>query len=207
MEVLPAGPMSLSHRRWFIILLFCGIGFATVALLLSASPPRPLPSEEEAGAFEEATPASFPIVSEKVRIRGWEKGVLRFLLETATMELDKGGNIGRCAGGVELLVFADDGSIRATLRSEKALVNLLQRNIRLLGGVTVMSSSGDRLETEDLFYFNEEGTVHTNSRVRAYLKNHFLESEGFQSDVDFANPEFFKIVQGTFRLEPVSPKR
>lgn len=207
MEVLLAGPMSLSHRRWFIILLFCGIGFATVALLLSASPPRPVPSEEEAGVSEETTPASFPIASERVRIRGWEKGVLRFLLEATTMELDKGGNIGRCSGGVALLVFADDGSIRATLRSERALVNLRQRNIRLLGGVTAVSSSGDRLETEDLFYFNEEGNLHTNSRVRAYFKNHFLESEGFQSDIDFTNPEFFKVVQGTFRLEPVSPRR
>lgn len=207
MEALPAGPMNLSRRRWLIILLFCGMGFAIVAFLLSVSPPRPIPSEEEAGAFEETTPASFPIASEKVRIRGWEKGVLRFILEAATMELDKGGNIGKCAGGVELLVFANDGSVRATLRSERALVNLRQRNIRLLGGVTAVSSSGDRLETEDLFYFDEEGSVHTNSRVRAYFKNHFLESEGFQSDIGFANPEFFKIVRGTFRLESASPKR
>lgn len=205
MGVSPAGPMSL-NRRWVVILLFCGAGFAIVFLSLFLSPPRPAPSsQEETEVSEEVTPASFPIASEKVRIRGWEKGVLRFLLEAETMELDKGGNVGRCAGGVRLFVFEDGGSIRATLTSRKALVNLLKRNVRLMEEVTVVSSSGDRLETEELFYFNESKTVQTNSRVRAYFKDHFLESEGFQSDVDLANPEFFKIVRGTFRLESASP--
>lgn len=204
MEALPAGPMSLSHR-WPIVLLFCGAGFVLVFLLLSSSPPRLVSPGEEVGASEEATPASFPIVSENVRIRGWEKGVLRFLLEAGTMELDKGGTVGKCTGGVELFVFEDDGNLRAKLKSKRALVNLHQRNIRLLEEVTAISSSGDRLETEELLYFNEEKMVHTSSRVRAYFKHHFLESEGFQSDIDFTNPEFFKVVRGTFRLESASP--
>ncbi|MEN3203313.1 MAG: LPS export ABC transporter periplasmic protein LptC [Atribacterota bacterium] len=162
-------------------------------------------SSEEVGASEEVAPASFPIVSENIRIRGWEKGVLRFLLEAGVMELDKGGNVGKCTGGVELFVFEDDGTLRAKLKSKRALVNLHQSNIRLLEEVTAISSSGDRLETEELLYFNEEKVVHTNSRVRAYFKHHFLESEGFRSDIDFTNPEFFKIVRGTFRLESASP--
>ncbi len=205
MGVLPAGPMSLS-RKWVFIFLFFGVGFALVFFLFPSSPPPPS-SSEEVGFSQEATPTSFPVRSESVHIRGWEKGILRFLLEAGVMELDKGGNAGRCSGGVRLLVFEDDGRIRATLESQGAFVNLHQRNIRLLGGVTVVSSSGDRLETEELFYFNEEKTLRTSSRVRAYFGNHFLESEGFQSDVDLENPEFFKVVRGTFRLESPSSRR
>nr|MDW8081236.1 LPS export ABC transporter periplasmic protein LptC [Candidatus Calescibacterium sp.] len=198
--------MSLSRNRWFIILLFCGVGFAIVALLSSFSL-RSTPSGEEVRASKRATLASFPITSKGIRIRGWEKGVLRFLLEAETMELDKGGTMGKCTGGVKLWVFRDDGSVQAVLESKEAFFNLHQRNIRLLEGVTVVSSSGDRLETEELFYFNERKLIQTDSRVRAYVGGHFLESEGFRSDVDFENPEFFRVVQGTFRLESASPKR
>lgn len=196
--------MSLNHK-WLAIPFFCGVGFFIVFLLLVVSPPRPAPSPEPAEEHEETTPVAFPVKSERIQIRGFEKGKLRFLLEAGTMELDKGGNVGRCEGGVKLTVFEDDGRVRATLSSQKALVNLHQRNIRLLEGVTAVSASGDRLETEELLYLNGEKTIHTNARVRAYFKDHFLESEGFQSDIDFAHPEFFKVVRGTFRLESASP--
>lgn len=177
-----------------------------IFLLLSLSPPRPVsPEEQEEEAIEEEVPTSFPITSEKIRVRGWEKGVLRWILEAAAMELDKGGSLGKCSGDVRLFVFEDDGSIRATLTSSAADVNLLRKNVRLRGGVQVVSSSGDRLETEELLYLSAEKIIQTRSRVRAYFKEHYLESEGFQSDVELVRPEFFRIIQGTFRLESSVP--
>lgn len=204
MEGLPAGPMSLNHR-WLIVPVVCGVGFAMVFLFLALSPPRSPEEEADQEALPEETPVSFPIQSEGIRIRGWERGMLRFVLEAKTMELDKGGSLGKCSGGVRILVFEDNGELRATLESHAADVNLLRKNVRLRGNVVVTSSSGDRLETEELFYFSSEKTIQTRSPVRAYFKEHFLESEGFSSDVDLVHPEFFRVIRGTFHLESASP--
>ncbi len=169
--------------------------------------PRPSPPEEEVEAQPEEVvePTSFPIITEKVRVRGWEKGRLYFLLEAEAMELDKEGTVGKCLGGVRLLVFEDDGQVRATLHGDTALLNLTHRNVRLQGKVEVVSSSGDRLETEELFYLNAKQTIQTGALVRAYFNGNEVESEGFQSDVDLSNPEFFRVTRGIFRLKSSSP--
>jgi LPS export ABC transporter protein LptC len=196
--------MSLSHR-WLWILVFLGAGFGIVFFLLSLPRPSPLKEEVETQPEEVVEPTSFPITTEKVRVRGWEEGKLHFLLEAGAMELDKEGTVGKCLGGVRLLVFEDNGQVRATLHSETALLNLTHKNVRLRGKVEVVSSSGDRLETEELFYLNARRTIQTGSWVRAYFNGNEVESEGFQSDVDLSNPEFFRVTRGIFRLKSSSP--
>ncbi|MCX7668054.1 MAG: LPS export ABC transporter periplasmic protein LptC [Atribacterota bacterium] len=164
-----------------------------LCLMLSS----PLLAQSEA-PVPSSTP--FPVLGKQVEIRGWEKGKLNWVLRAAEIKFDKEGNQAVCQGGIELVVYSEDGAIRSTLKARSAEIDLERKNFRFFDSVEVVSRDGDRIVTDELIYRDRVKMLETKSTTQVFFNGNTLECEGLTSDIDFEHPEFYRIIRGYFRI-------
>jgi|YNPMSStandDraft_2_1061718.scaffolds.fasta_scaffold00389_15 LPS export ABC transporter protein LptC len=148
---------------------------------------------------ETSSPTPLPVLGKKVEIRGWEEGKLSWLLRAAELRLDKQGNLA-LAREVELEVYDREGMVRSTLKAGSAEIDLQRKTFRFWDEVEVVSRDGDRILTEELLYRERLKKLESQSTTRVFFNGNTIECQGFSSDIDFENPEFYHIIQGSFRL-------
>ena len=148
---------------------------------------------------ETPSPTPLPVLGKKVEIRGWEEGQLSWLLRAAEIRLDKQGNLA-FAQEVELEVYDREGMVRSTLKAGSAEIDLQRKTFYFREKVEVVSRNGDRILTEELLYRERLKRLESESTTRVFFNGNTIECEGFSSDIDFENPEFYHIIQGSFRL-------
>ncbi len=190
-------------RKILVLFVLCIVGFGIAFIFLSTRLPEdegPLVTEEDR---EDELLASQPVFMHDTFIRGWDKGRLAWTLTAGEMELDREDTTrARGRKGVELLLFSDNGSERAVLRSQEAVIDLDKRDFRFRREVEVVSSSGDRILTEDLFYRDHDQSIESYRDSRVFFGDNYIEAGGLESDVDFENPEFFQVTYGRFLVLP-----
>ncbi|MEN3186501.1 MAG: LPS export ABC transporter periplasmic protein LptC [Atribacterota bacterium] len=167
--------------------LFFGV---ILSLPLFAQSEAPFPS-----------PTPFPVLGKQVEIRGWEGGKLNWVLRATEVKFDKEGNQAVCQGGIELVVYGEEGIIRSTLKAQSAEVDLKQKNFRFFGSVEVVSKEGNRVLTEELLYQERIKMIETKSVTQVFFNGHTLECESLVSDLDFEHPEFYGVTGGSFRID------
>jgi LPS export ABC transporter protein LptC len=189
-------------KRLLLVIGFCVAGFLLVFFLVSSIPEEPQDGEEmEEEAKAEAVPSP-PIIRKETELRGWEKGELVWLLQAQNMELSDDNSKASCRGGVKLIIY-EGGEEKATIRSREAEINLDDKDFYLQGEVEVISSSGDKIMTEELWYRDKDKILETEAEASVYFDGNFIQCQGLRSDVDFANPEFYQIIKGSFQLSAV----
>ncbi|MEI6157043.1 MAG: LPS export ABC transporter periplasmic protein LptC [Atribacterota bacterium] len=175
----------------------CGI-LIIFLLLRSHSPETSQSASEKEG--EEKVSKEPPVTMTQARIKGWGRGKLSWSMETEKMKLDKQNTQALCRDGVEIRVFRDNGEINATLTSRAASINLDEKEFQLNDRVEVVSDTGDRIQTDLLFYHDQGKILESPSSTRVFFDQNFIECIGFISDIDFKKPEFYSILQGKFSI-------
>ncbi len=189
-------------KKLFIIGILCVVGFGIAYGFLSTR----LPEEEDPMVAEEETEdeplTSQPVFMHDTLIRGWDDGRLAWTLSAKEMELDREDTTrARGQGGVELFLYSENGSERAVLRSDEAIIDLDRGDFRFRREVEVVSSSGDRILTEDLFYRDQDQTIESHRDSRIFFGENYIEAGGLETDIDFENPEFFQVTYGRFLIQ------
>lgn len=124
---------------------------------------------------------------------------MSWLLRAAELRLDKQGNLA-LAREVELEVYDREGMVRSTLKAGSAEIDLQRKTFRFWDEVEVVSRDGDRILTEELLYRERLKKLESQSTTQVFFNGNTIECQGFSSDIDFENPEFYHIIQGSFRL-------
>lgn len=189
-------------KRLLLIVGFGVAGFLLVFFLVSSMPEEPQNEEGVEDKEAEAVSPSPPIIIKGTELRGWEKGELVWLLQAQDMELSDDNSKAICQGQVKLVVYKG-GEEKAIIRSREAEINLNDKDFYLKGEVEVVSSSGDKIVTEELRYRDKDKILETEAEASVYFDGNFIQCQGLRSDVDFENPEFYQIIKGSFQLSAV----
>ncbi|MGQ9473858.1 MAG: LPS export ABC transporter periplasmic protein LptC [Candidatus Caldatribacteriaceae bacterium] len=146
------------------------------------------------------SPTPLPFLVERAEIRGWREGRISWVLKAKDLKFDRMGNQAQCQGEVELVVYTDEGEPRSILKADSATIDLERKIFRFRGSVEVISREGDRIVTEELLYRDQLKMLETKSLTQVFFNGNTIECERLTSDIDFNNPEFYKIRRGSFHI-------
>ncbi|HXL02332.1 MAG TPA: LPS export ABC transporter periplasmic protein LptC [Candidatus Atribacteria bacterium] len=185
-------------KRLILIIGFCMAGFLLVFFLLSSVSEESGEGEKTEEEIEEPT-SSPPVILKGTELRGWEGEKLAWLIQAQNVELSSDNTRAICRGEVKLIVY-QEGKEKAIIQAQEAEINLDDKDFYLKGEVEVVSSSGDKIVTEELWYRDKDKILETEAEASVYFDENFIHCRGLRSDVDFENPEFYQIIKGSFQL-------
>ena len=103
--------------------------------------------------------------------------------------------------GVSLRFFAEDGSLRTTLRADKAVQFDDKNIVEAEGNVVVIDyTSGDTIYLEKLVWRTDEDLLYSNKPVKAVRKGSVTYGDGFTSDGNMSNLRVIR-QRGTIEID------
>ena len=104
------------------------------------------------------------------------------------------------SNGLEVIFYNDSGGVESVLKAQSAEVNEINNVMTALDNVILTSSSGKKLETEELIWDEKKNKIYTDKKVIITTGKEVIEGEGFESNPDFSEYLISKI-HGTFNFE------
>jgi LPS export ABC transporter protein LptC len=104
------------------------------------------------------------------------------------------------SNGLEVIFYNDSGSVKSVLKSENAEVDEINKIMTASQSVVLTSSTGKKLETEQLIWDENKNKIYTDKKVVITTDKEVVKGEGFISNPDFTEYSISKI-QGTFNFE------
>ena len=141
---------------------------------------------------------------ENAEILHTEKGVLRVKISSAVIERFEDIQPDLVfSEGVEVIFYDDTGLVKSVLKSENANIDEHNKMMTALDNVSLTSSEGKTLETEELIWDENSNIIYTDQHVIITTSNEVIQGEGFESNPDFTEYSISKIT-GTFNLNSSS---
>ena len=101
------------------------------------------------------------------------------------------------SNGLEVIFYNDSGGVKSVLKAQSAEVNEINNVMTALDNVILTSSSGKKLETEELIWDEKKNKIYTDKNVVITTGKEVIEGDGFESNPDFSEYSISKI-HGTF---------
>ena len=95
------------------------------------------------------------------------------------------------------VMFYNDTVMKSILEAEYAEINEKEKIMRASNNVSLTSSNGKRLETEELIWDEKGNKIYTNKNIVISTEKEIIKGEGFVSNPDFTEYSISKI-HGTF---------
>ena len=127
-----------------------------------------------------------------------EKGVLKVKIIATTIKRFKNMHPQLVfSNGLEVIFYNDSGGVESVLKAQSAEVNEINNVMTALDNVILTSSSGKKLETEELIWDEKKNKIYTDKNVVITTGKEVIEGDGFESNPDFSEYSISKI-HGTF---------
>jgi LPS export ABC transporter protein LptC len=127
-----------------------------------------------------------------------EKGVLKVKIIATTIKRFKNMQPQLVfSNGLEVIFYNDSGGVESVLKAQSAEVNEINNVMTALDNVILTSSSGKKLETEELIWDEKKNKIYTDKNVVITTGKEVIEGDGFESNPDFSEYSISKI-HGTF---------
>ncbi len=95
--------------------------------------------------------------------------------------------------GVKVLFYNDIGNIENTLTANKGFIYDHKNEMIAKENVVAISSKGEKLETEELIWNEDNGKIFSNKFVKITTEDEIIFGDGFEANQDFTNYEIKKI--------------
>ena len=127
-----------------------------------------------------------------------EKGILKVKIIATTIKRFKNMQPQLVfSNGLEVIFYNDSGGVESVLKAQSAEVNEINNVMTALDNVILTSSSGKKLETEELIWDEKKNKIYTDKNVVITTGKEVIEGDGFESNPDFSEYSISKI-HGTF---------
>jgi lipopolysaccharide export system protein LptC len=100
---------------------------------------------------------------------------------------------------VRIEFFNDKGETYSTLVADQGIVHQRTNDLEARGHVTVVTTSGVKLETDSLRWMNATGKIVSDAFVRVTRKNDVVTGWGFESDANLDHFHLSRDVRGEVR--------
>jgi LPS export ABC transporter protein LptC len=130
-----------------------------------------------------------------------ENGVLKVKIIAATIKRFKGIQPQLVfSNGLEVIFYNDSGLVKSVLIAVNAEVDEINNIMTASKNVVLISSEGNKLETEELIWDENKNKIYTDKKVVVTTDKEVIEGDNFESNPDFSEYSISKI-QGTFNFE------
>jgi LPS export ABC transporter protein LptC len=102
--------------------------------------------------------------------------------------------------GIDLTLYDDDNN-KSVITSDYAIYYTETNLIDLRGNVVLRTHKNDTLFTEQLYYNEKLEWVFTNNKFRFKTNNSNLQGNGFDSDVEFKNPQIIEMYDSEIPID------
>ena len=130
-----------------------------------------------------------------------QKGILNVKITAETIE--RFDNIQPhlvFSNGFEVVFYCDSGLVKSILQAKDAEIDEINNIMIASNSVVLTSSSGEKLETEELIWDEDKNKIFTDRKVVITTEKELIQGEGFQSKPDFSEYTISKI-KGIFNFE------
>ena len=130
-----------------------------------------------------------------------QKGILNVKITAETIE--RFDNIQPhlvFSNGFEVVFYCDSGLVKSILQAKDAEIDEINNIMIASNSVVLTSSSGEKLETEELIWDEAKNKIFTDRKVVITTEKELIQGEGFQSKPDFSEYTISKI-KGIFNFE------
>lgn len=134
-----------------------------------------------------------PEIGRNVEIIYSDSGIKKAKMLTKKLIRKPDEQILEMPNGLHAYFFEKNGNPNAELKSRYAIRYLDKELTRVAGAVVVVTTKGDTLNTEEMFWDEKKNKVYSHKFVRVKKPDEIVFAEGFESDINFTRYKFFKI--------------